>query len=80
MSSFANERKIGIREDYIDSLHGVNTLFHEVLHGIAYQYGMIDTLDKFNKEEKVVNTFHKWYNASVRRQPLVYRLHKNTDR
>ena len=53
---FANERKIGIRGDYVDSLHGANTLLHEVMHGIVYQYGMVDTMEKFNKEEKIVNT------------------------
>ena len=53
---FANERKIGIRGDYVDSLHGANTLLHEVMHGVAYQYGMVETLEKFNKEEKIVNT------------------------
>ena len=53
---FCNERKIGIRGDYVDSLHGANTLLHEVMHGIVYQYGMVDTMEKFNKEEKIVNT------------------------
>ena len=53
---FNNDRKIGLRGDYIETLHGANTLLHEVMHGIVYQYGMVETMEKFSKEEKIVNT------------------------
>ena len=53
---FNNDRKIGLRGDYVETLHGANTLLHEVMHGIVYQYGMVETMEKFNKEEKIVNT------------------------
>jgi len=53
---FNNERKIGLRGDYVETLHGTNTLLHEVIHGIVYQYGMVQTMEKFDKEEKIVNT------------------------
>ena len=46
--------KIGLKESTIPSVHGVNTLLHEIMHGIVYQYGMQETLD--SNEEKVVNT------------------------
>ena len=45
-----------MRGDYVETLHGANTLLHEVMHGIVYQYGMVQTMDKFDKEEKIVNT------------------------
>ena len=53
---FNNDRKIGLRGNYVETLHGANTLLHEVMHGIVYQYGMCETMEKFNKEEKIVNT------------------------
>ena len=53
---FNNDRKIGLRGDYVDTLYGANTLLHEVMHGIVYQYGMVQTMEKFDKEEKIVNT------------------------
>ena len=53
---FNNDRKIGLRGDYVETLHGDNTLLHEVMHGIVYQYGMVETMEKFSKEEKIVNT------------------------
>ena len=53
---FAKEGKIGIKGSTIDSAHGANTVLHEVLHAIAYQYAISDIL-KEHKEEKLVNTF-----------------------
>ena len=53
---FNNDRKIGLRGDYVETLPGANTLLHEVMHGIVYQYGMVETMEKFSKEEKIVNT------------------------
>tara|TARA_B100000214_G_scaffold365615_1_gene333579 strand:- start:765 stop:1133 length:369 start_codon:yes stop_codon:yes gene_type:complete len=53
---FNNDRKIGLRGDYVETLHGANTLLHEIMHGIVYQYGMVQTMEKFDKEEKIVNT------------------------
>ena len=53
---FNIDRMIGLRGDYVDTLHGANTLLHEVMHGIVYQYGMVQTMEKFDKEEKIVNT------------------------
>ena len=51
---FEEAGKIGLKESAITSIQGVNTLLHEILHGIVYQYGMQETLE--NNEEKVVNT------------------------
>ena len=42
--------------DNVFFLLNTNTLLHEVMHGIVYQYGMVQTMDKFDKEEKIVNT------------------------
>ena len=53
---FSKEGKIGIKGSTIGSAHGANTVLHEVLHAIAYQYAITDTL-KESKEEKIVNTF-----------------------
>lgn len=49
---FSQAQKIGLKESTIPSRWGVNTLIHEVLHGIVYQYGL-----ETNDEEKLVNTF-----------------------
>ena len=46
--------KIGLKESSIPSVHGVNTLLHEVLHGIIYQYGLVELLG--DKEEQTTNT------------------------
>lgn len=51
---FAKEHKIGIRDKDLHTSHGANTVLHEVLHGVVYQYGLIDTL--LNNEERIVNT------------------------
>ena len=48
---FSIAQKIGLKEQSINSIAGVNTLLHEILHGIIYQYG----LDS-NEEEKIVTT------------------------
>ena len=53
---FAKEGKIGVKGSTIGSAHGANTILHEVLHAISYQYSISDTL-KEHKEEKIVNTF-----------------------
>lgn len=50
---FSAAQKIGLKESTIPSRWGVNTLLHEVLHGIVYQYG----LEVNSDEEKIVNTF-----------------------
>ena len=53
---FAKEGKIGIKGSTIGSAHGANTVLHEVLHAISYQYAISDVI-KEHKEEKIVNTF-----------------------
>ena len=54
---FAKDKKIGLKSSTLDSIYGANTVIHEIMHGIAYQYGMLKTLEKVNDgEEKVVNT------------------------
>ena len=53
---FSKEGKIGIKGSTINSAHGANTVLHEVLHAISYQYAISDTLKEY-KEEKIVNTF-----------------------
>ena len=53
---FSKEGKIGIKGSTIGSAHGANTVLHEVLHGIIYQYGLGEDLKEV-KEEKIVNTF-----------------------
>lgn len=54
---FAKDKKIGLKSSTLDSIYGANTVIHEIMHGIAYQYGMLKTLDKVNDgEEKIVNT------------------------
>ena len=53
---FAKEGKIGIKGSTIGSAHGANTVLHEVLHAISYQYAITNILEK-DKEEKIVNTF-----------------------
>ena len=50
---FSNLQKIGLKEATIPSRFGVNTMIHEILHGIVYQYG----LEVNSEEEKIVNTF-----------------------
>ena len=37
-----------------DGKHGANTLLHEILHAIVYQYGLAEDIK--DKEEKIVNT------------------------
>ena len=49
---FSQAQKIGLKESTIPSRFGVNTVIHEILHGIVYQYG----LDPIDNEEKIVNT------------------------
>jgi|TARA_B110001454_G_scaffold57337_1_gene56006 hypothetical protein len=44
--------KIGLKESTIPSIAGVNTLLHEALHAIVFQYG----LELDDKEEHTVNT------------------------
>ena len=52
---FNNDRKIGLRGDYVETLHG-QYLTSRSYARIVYQYGMVETMEKFNKEEKIVNT------------------------
>ena len=52
---FSKEGKIGIKGSTIGSAHGANTVLHEILHGIIYQYGLGEDLKEV-KEEKIVNT------------------------
>ena len=49
---FGGAHKIGLKESSIPSIAGVNTLLHEVLHGVVYQYA----LELGDKEEHTVNT------------------------
>ena len=49
---FQVAHKIGLKESSIPSIAGVNTLLHEVLHGVVYQYA----LELGDKEEHTVNT------------------------
>ena len=49
---FQVAHKIGLKESTIPSVAGVNTLLHEVLHGVVYQWA----LDLGDKEEHTVNT------------------------
>tara|TARA_B100001996_G_scaffold133032_1_gene101242 strand:- start:434 stop:793 length:360 start_codon:yes stop_codon:yes gene_type:complete len=51
---FEEDEKIGLKGSAIKSSRGVNTLIHEILHAIVYQYGMAEDLK--DVEEKVVNT------------------------
>jgi len=51
---FQSAGKIGLKESTLDSIHGVNTVLHEIMHGIIYQYGLVETLGE--KEEVTVNT------------------------
>ena len=50
---FSQAQKIGLKESTIPTRAGVNTLIHEILHGIYYQYGLEDN---GQSEEKVVTT------------------------
>tara|TARA_Y100001963_G_scaffold45434_1_gene64064 strand:- start:4840 stop:5208 length:369 start_codon:yes stop_codon:yes gene_type:complete len=51
---FAKDGKIGIKGSTLGSMHGANTLLHEILHAIVYQYGLAEDIK--DKEEKIVNT------------------------
>mgnify|MGYP000701406736 CR=1 FL=1 len=51
---FATHGKIGLKSSALESVHGTNTVLHEILHAIVYQYGLVETLG--DKEEIVVNT------------------------
>jgi|TARA_R110000796_G_scaffold187010_2_gene303919 hypothetical protein len=51
---FATHGKIGLKSSALESVHGTNTVLHEILHAIVYQYGLVETLG--DKEEVVVNT------------------------
>ena len=49
---FSVAHKIGLKESAIPSIAGVNTLLHEILHAIIYQW----SLELGDKEEQTVNT------------------------
>ena len=51
---FATSAKIGLKTSALETVHGTNTLLHEILHAIFYQYGLCE--DVGDKEEKIVNT------------------------
>mgnify|MGYP003133137440 FL=1 len=51
---FEEDDKIGLKGSAIYTNKGVNTVIHEILHAIVYQYGMAEDLKDI--EEKVVNT------------------------
>ena len=51
---FAQTGKIGLKTSGLESVHGTNTLLHEIIHGIFYQFGLCE--DVGDKEEKIVNT------------------------
>jgi hypothetical protein len=54
VSFFQSQGKIGLKYSTLDSIHGVNTVLHEIMHGIVYQYGLVEHLG--DKEEVTVNT------------------------
>ena len=56
---FSQAQKIGLKESTIPSRFGVNTVIHEILHGIVYQYG----LEVNSDEEKIVNTFANGFSS-----------------
>ena len=62
---FATHGKIGLKSSALESVHGTNTVLHEILHAIVYQYGLVETLG--DKEEIVVNTMAKnaYYNKKI---------------
>ena len=49
---FPTLNKIGLKESSHNSIEGVNTLLHEILHGIVYQW----SIEMGDKEEQTVNT------------------------
>jgi len=49
---FPTLNKIGLKESSHNSIAGVNTLLHEILHGIVYQW----SIEMGDKEEQTVNT------------------------
>ena len=51
---FQSQGKIGLKKSSLNSIHGVNTVLHEIMHGIVYQYGLVEHLG--DKEEVTVNT------------------------
>jgi len=51
---FAKDQKIGVRDNDLNKVHGANTVLHEVLHGVVYQYGLCDVVKE--NEERLVNT------------------------
>ena len=51
---FQSQGKIGLKSSSLDSIHGVNTVLHEIMHGIVYQYGLVEHLG--DKEEVTEDT------------------------
>ena len=64
-SHFANKQKIGLAK-HKKGAELANTVIHEILHGVAYQYGLVEDFSIADKtckiedgshEEKIVNAF-----------------------
>src|SRR6056300_248137 len=51
---FSKEQRIGVRDKDLNTAHGANTVLHEVLHGVVYQYGLCEVVKE--SEERIVNT------------------------
>ena len=58
-----------------DSISQANTLLHEILHGIVYQWGLESELD--DKEERVVNTLANGLTTVFRDNPWLISFIKN---
>ena len=58
-----------------DSISQANTLIHEILHGIVYQWGLESQLD--DKEEQIVNTMANGITTVIRDNPWLLSFIKN---
>ena len=69
-------QKIGLKESTIPSRAGVNTLLHEILHGIFYQYGL-----EHRDEENLVTTLSNGLTTVFVDNPWLIRyILKHTDK
>lgn len=64
---FEEDEKIGLKSSCLKSRRGVNTMIHEILHAIVYQYGMAEDLKDI--EEKIVNTTANGLSAVFKDNP-----------
>ena len=64
---FEEDEKIGLKGSALKSSRGVNTLIHEILHALIYQYGLAE--DVKDIEEKVVNTTANGLSAVFKDNP-----------